>query len=162
MICLLVTQSSTPQLGAGLCLLLFSCQIVSNSLRPHDCSPPSSSLHGISQARILEWVAIPFSRDLLDPGMKPPSPALQVNSLLFEPPRKAGVYHVTSFLPVQSLGLFQAQHPEHTSNRPVIIQWMNKYWKLSEFRAILSPLYVLTPGTITIPICQMRKLRHRG
>ena len=27
-----------------------------------DCSPPASSLHGISQARILEWVAISFSR----------------------------------------------------------------------------------------------------
>ena len=29
---------------------------------PIDCNPPSSSLHGISQARILEWVAISFSR----------------------------------------------------------------------------------------------------
>ena len=27
-----------------------------------DCSPPGSSVHGILQARILEWVAIPFSR----------------------------------------------------------------------------------------------------
>ena len=29
---------------------------------PIDCSPPASSVHGILQARILEWVAIPFSR----------------------------------------------------------------------------------------------------
>ena len=29
---------------------------------PMDCSPPGSSIHGISQARILEWVAISFSR----------------------------------------------------------------------------------------------------
>ena len=29
---------------------------------PMDCSPPGSSVHGILQARILEWVAIPFSR----------------------------------------------------------------------------------------------------
>ena len=29
---------------------------------PMDCSPPGSSAHGILQARILEWVAIPFSR----------------------------------------------------------------------------------------------------
>ena len=28
---------------------------------PMDCSPPGSSVHGIFQARILEWVAIPFS-----------------------------------------------------------------------------------------------------
>ena len=30
---------------------------------PMDCSPPGSSVHGILQARILEWVAIPFSRE---------------------------------------------------------------------------------------------------
>ena len=35
---------------------------------PMDCSLPGSSVHGILQARILELVAIPFSRDLLDPG----------------------------------------------------------------------------------------------
>ena len=29
---------------------------------PRDCGPPGSTLHGILQARILEWVAIPFSR----------------------------------------------------------------------------------------------------
>ena len=29
---------------------------------PIDCSPPGSSVHGILQARILEWVAVPFSR----------------------------------------------------------------------------------------------------
>ena len=43
---------------------------------------------GILQARILEWVAIPFSRDLPNPGIKPKSPALQVDSLPSEPPRK--------------------------------------------------------------------------
>ena len=32
-----------------------------------DCSPPSSSLHGIFQARILEWVAIPYSRGSSQP-----------------------------------------------------------------------------------------------
>jgi len=36
---------------------------------PMDCSPPGSSVHGISQARILEWVAISFSRELPNPGM---------------------------------------------------------------------------------------------
>ena len=29
---------------------------------PMDCSLPGSSVHGIFQARVLEWVAIPFSR----------------------------------------------------------------------------------------------------
>ena len=31
---------------------------------PKDCSPPGSSVHGISQARILEWVAISFPRGI--------------------------------------------------------------------------------------------------
>ena len=39
-----------------------SCSVVSNSFRPTDYSPPGSFVHGISQARILEWVAISFSR----------------------------------------------------------------------------------------------------
>ena len=50
-----------------------------------DCSPPGSSVHGILQARILEWVAVPFSRDLPNPGIEPGSSALQANSLLSEP-----------------------------------------------------------------------------
>ena len=37
--------------------------VVSNSVKPMDCSPPGSSVHGIFQARILEWIAISFSRD---------------------------------------------------------------------------------------------------
>ena len=35
---------------------------MSDSFRPLDCSPPRPSVHGILQARILEWVPIPFSR----------------------------------------------------------------------------------------------------
>ena len=34
---------------------------------PMDCSPPGSSVHGIFQARILEWVDIPFSRGSSQP-----------------------------------------------------------------------------------------------
>ena len=36
--------------------------VVSNSFYPVDCSPPGSSVHGILQARILEWVAVFFPR----------------------------------------------------------------------------------------------------
>ena len=38
------------------------CSVVSNSLQPMDDSPPGSSVHGISQARTLEWVTISSSR----------------------------------------------------------------------------------------------------
>ena len=50
---------------------------------PKDCSPPGSSVHGISQARILEWVAIPSSRGSSRPRdwMSPawPGDSLQLN-----------------------------------------------------------------------------------
>ena len=39
-----------------------SCLTPSN---PMDCSPPGSSIHGIFQARVLEWVAIAFSKNII-------------------------------------------------------------------------------------------------
>ena len=44
-------------------------------------SLPGSSIHGILQARILEWVAISFSRGFPDPGIEPGFPALQADDL---------------------------------------------------------------------------------
>ena len=51
-----------------------------------DYSLPGSSVHGIRKARIMEWNEFPSPGDLPNPGIKPGSPALQVDSLLFEPP----------------------------------------------------------------------------
>ena len=79
-----------PRFGVHEMLVGQSCPSLCD---PMDCSPPGSSIHGISQARILEWVAISFwsgnngiretaissSRDLPDPGIEPSpltSPAL--------------------------------------------------------------------------------------
>ena len=42
--------------------IVLSCSVMSNSLGPHDCSPPGTSVHWIIQERILEWVAISTSR----------------------------------------------------------------------------------------------------
>ena len=47
---------------------------------------PGSSVHGILQARILEWVATPSSRDLPNPGIKPESPASAGGFSTAEPP----------------------------------------------------------------------------
>ena len=46
-----------------------------------DCSLPDSSVHGISQVRILQWVAISSSRDLSHPGIEPASLLWQADSL---------------------------------------------------------------------------------
>ena len=48
-------------------------QLCPTMCRPMDCSLQGSSVHGILQARILEWVALPSSGDLPDPGIKPES-----------------------------------------------------------------------------------------
>ena len=55
---------------------------------PMDCSPPGSSVHGILQARILEWFAFPSPGDLPDPGIELRSPELQADALTSEPPGK--------------------------------------------------------------------------
>ena len=63
-----------------------SAQLCPTLCNPKNSSPPGSSVHGILWARILEWVAISFSRDLSDPGIKLGSLALQADSLPSEPP----------------------------------------------------------------------------
>ena len=65
-------------------------------------SPPGYSVHGIFQARILEWVAIPSPGDLPDPGIEPLSPALAGSFFttvpLGKPQSWAGVSANRSFL----------------------------------------------------------------
>ena len=51
-----------------------------------DCSLPGSSVHENVQARILEWVAMPFSRGSSHPRIELGSPTPRVDSLPSEPP----------------------------------------------------------------------------
>ena len=61
-----------------------------------DCSLWGSSVYGILQERILEWVAFPFSRGSSQPGIEPRSPALQADSLLSEPPGNTNIYYCSN------------------------------------------------------------------
>ena len=95
------------------------CQValvVSDSLQPHGCSPPGSSVHGILQARILEWIAISFSW-----GSFP----IQGSNPSLLSPALAGEFFITS----ASWEAFQSQHlfpdPKH-------------FW-ISGFRPLSSP-----------------------
>ena len=75
------------------------------------CDPMDYTVHGILQARILEWVAFPFSTGTSQPGIKPRSPALQAVSLPSElqgKPKNIGV---------GSLSLPQQIFPVQESNR---------------------------------------------
>ena len=78
----------TPCLAWCVCSVAQLCPTLCN---PMDCSLPSSSVHGIFQARILQWVAMPSSRDLPDPGTELTSlmsPATAGGFLPLAPPRK--------------------------------------------------------------------------
>ena len=57
-------------------------------LCPTLCNSMDFTVHRILQARILEWVTFPFSRDFPNPGIKPRSPSLQADSLPAEPQGK--------------------------------------------------------------------------
>ena len=56
------------------CVCVKSLQSCPTLCHPMDCSPPGPLVHGILQARILEWVAISFSR-----GSSPPRDRTQVS-----------------------------------------------------------------------------------
>ena len=64
------------------CVHAKSCQWCPTLCDPMGCSPPRLLVHGILQARKLEWIAMPA------PGVEPRSPALQAHSLPCEPPGK--------------------------------------------------------------------------
>ena len=72
-------------MNAVMCLGLVA-QLGSTLCNPMDCSPPGSSVHRISQARILEWIAYPFSRGSSQPGIELGSLAIQADSLPVELP----------------------------------------------------------------------------
>ena len=59
--------------------LFFTCvhsQLCPTLCDPMDCNSTGSSVQGISQARVLEWVAIPSSKASSQPGIKPASPVI--------------------------------------------------------------------------------------
>ena len=60
----LITVFPSP---SPMCMRAKSLQSYPTLCDPRDCSPPGSSLHGILQARILEWVAMPSSRGSSQP-----------------------------------------------------------------------------------------------
>ena len=78
-----------------LVLVAQSCLILCD---PMDCSLPGSSIHGILQARTMEQIAIPFSRDQISflTWDQTPVSTLQADSLLSEPPGKPFVASIKS------------------------------------------------------------------
>ena len=87
---------------------------------------PRNVVHGIFQARIMEWIAFPSPGDLPNPGIKPRSPTLQADSLPTEPqgkPKNTGV---------GNLPLLQQIFPSQETNRGLLhcrwILYQLSYW----------------------------------
>ena len=90
-------------------MLLFSHSVMSDSLRPH-----GYTVHGILQARILEWVAFPFSRGSSQPRGRTQASRIAGNSLSTEPqgkPKNTGV---------GNLPLLQQIFPTQETNRGLL------------------------------------------
>ena len=78
------------------------------------CDPMVYTVHGILQARTLEWVVFPFSRGSSQPRIEPRSPALQADS---SPPEPQGKPRHTG---VGSLPLLQGIFPTQESNQGLL------------------------------------------
>ena len=78
---------------------------------PMDCSPPGFSVYGVLQARILEWIAMPSSRDLSDSGIKP-RPRMS--------PELAGRFFTTSAIWEAPRGRVAHSNSQHTAVSPCL------------------------------------------
>ena len=84
------------------------------------CDLMDYTVHGILQARIVEWVAFPFSRDLPNPGIKPKSLALRADSLLAKPPGKPKNSGVGSLSLLQRIFLTQESNQDLLQCRRIL------------------------------------------
>ena len=118
-------------------LVTQSCPTLGN---PIDCSPPGSSVHGILQARKLEWVVIPFSRGSSEPGIKPRSPALREDSLLLS---HQGSPHWEGKTYLKTLRWFCQSFYFHKLEETYICHWEYEFIELKYTNLIISEqLYI--------------------
>ena len=92
-------ETITMLFVSSLCFCVLVTQSFLTLYDPMDCSPPDSSVRRILQVRILQWVAIPFSRGSSRPRVWTGSPALQADPLLSETPRNP----LIEYTPIQNV-----------------------------------------------------------
>ena len=100
-------------------LVTQSCLTLCNTM---DCSPPGSSVHGILQAKILEWVAISFSRGASQPRDQPRSSSLPADPLPAEPQGKSTNTGVGSLSLLQWIFLAQESNQGLLHCRRILYQ----------------------------------------
>ena len=100
---ILQATSPPPTLCCSFCLVAKPCLTLCD---PMDCSPPDSSSHGISHARILEWLPFPSPEDLPNPGVELASHALAGGFFTTEPPAKPTPNMFLSNIPISESAIF--------------------------------------------------------
>ena len=148
---------------------------------PVDCSPPGSSVHGILQARILEWVAFPLSIVSSHSGIKPRSPTLQVDSLPAEPLGKPkniamdSLFILQGIIPTQELNrdLLHCRWILYQLSYHIIVQFYTYIvvWLVSRSPMIINiyffyfghhPTQCLTCSNCSVNICCIKEwMNHK-
>ena len=114
---MLIMDESVCACGAGKVKVAQSC--------PTLCNPLDYNIHGIPQARILEYVVIPFSRDLPNPGIRHRSPALKADSLPAEPSGKPMEWGGRSVWEISGFSVQFCCKPKPISKNVVLIFYTN-------------------------------------
>ena len=131
-----------------------------------DCNLPGSSVHGILQERILEWLPFPTPAELPDPGIEPASPmspALHADSLLTEPSGKlkitmiySNLVNYTSVSRIKTFIFFSLPDPSRIQKLIVTILIFMGYIYLCKFnRASLISQLVKNPPAMQEVLVQI-------
>ena len=113
---------------------------MSDSLQPMDCSPPGSSVHGISQARILERVQSQFSSSVVSDSLRPhelqharppcPTPTLRSSLKLMSIKSVMPSNHLILCRPLLLLLPIPPSMRVFSSDSTLCMRWP-KYWRFS-------------------------------
>ena len=138
-----------------LCLLCFVSQLCPTLWDSMDCSPPGSSVHGLLQARVLEWVAIPSSRGYYSAIKKNetlPSAAMWIIEIIILSEVSQRKTNITFYLSVESkrkkmfqMNLFTKQKQTHRQRKQIYGDQMGKGWGGMKWEFginIYAPLYI--------------------
>ena len=129
-----------------------------------ECSPPGSSVHGISQARTLERLPFPPPRSLHDPGVEPASPALAGRFFTTEPPGKSQPTEASlifqspgNMLPPYPSSHAAAPPPGTPALVPSAVGIVPK-WLVAPFSVFLQPSSLIPASTAHPCVCRLPAL----
>ena len=134
-------------------MLVLSCSVMSNSVRPYRLTPAKLLCPwGFSRQESWSGLPRPPSEDLSNPGIKPRSPALQMDSLPSEPPGKPKNTGVGSLSLLQGIFLTQELKQDLLHCRHILYQlsYQGRPIHCLYVPQLLYPLYILCTNSLSI------------